>query len=52
MIYLQGHKFNVNDDSNPKNFSKVICSSNVLGWMNAMEDELASMHKNEHGILT
>ena len=47
MVYLQEHEFDVIDETDPVTFSQAISSPNSLEWMSAMEDELASMQKNQ-----
>ena len=47
MIYLQEHKFNVNDYSLHINFFEAIYGVNSSKWISAMKDKLASMYKND-----
>ena len=47
LFYLQEHEFDVNEDINPATFSQFVPNFNYLEWLNAMKDELASMHKNK-----
>ena len=47
LVYLQEHEYDVVDDTDPINFSQALSSPNSAEWIDAMQDELASMHKNE-----
>ena len=47
IMYLQEHKFDIRIKEDPITFLQAIESKDNIQWINAMKDELESMHKNE-----
>ena len=46
VVYLQEHEFASVEDSDPVTFHEAIFDPHSSQWLAAMEDELASMRKN------
>ena len=46
VVYLQEHEFVSIKDSDPITFQTAVSSPHSSQWLAAMEDELASMRKN------
>ena len=47
MVCLQKNNYDMNDDSDPINFSKAISCVNSIEWVNAIKNELALVHHND-----
>lgn len=46
IVYLQEHEFDVGISSDPISFDEAIKSSQTSSWLDAMRDEMESMHQN------